>query len=85
MKLSDPLLSRRRCHVDRSFPVRQDPAQAAVLGLGAGSDSVSTLLASNRGPEEEARAADEPLRALLVRLRGHFELIRAVRFAHEGE
>jgi hypothetical protein len=59
--------------------------ELAVLGLGVGSDSVSTLLASNRGPEEEARAADEPLRALLVRLRDQFELIRAVRFAHEGE
>jgi hypothetical protein len=59
--------------------------ELAVLGLGVGSDSVFTLLASNRGPEEEARAADEPLRALLLRLRDHFELIRAVRFAHEGE
>jgi hypothetical protein len=59
--------------------------EVAVLGLGVGSDSVSTLLASNRGPEEEARAADESLRPLLVRLRHHFELIRAVRFAHEGE
>jgi hypothetical protein len=59
--------------------------EVAVFGLEGGSDSVSTLLASNRGPEEEARAADEPLRALLVRLRDHFDLIRAVRFAHEGE
>jgi hypothetical protein len=59
--------------------------EVAVLGLGVGSDSVSTLLASNRGPEEEARAADESLGPLLVRLRHHFELIRAVRFAHEGE
>jgi hypothetical protein len=59
--------------------------EVVVLGLDAGADSVSTLLAQNRGPEDEARAADEPLRALLVRLRDHFELIRAVRFAHEGE
>lgn len=58
--------------------------ELAVLGLGGGSDSVSMVLASNRGPEEEARAADEPLRALLLRLRDHFELLRAVRFAHEG-
>jgi hypothetical protein len=56
-----------------------------VMGLQSGSDSVSTLLASNRGPEEEARAADEPVRELLGRLRPYFELIRAVRFAHEGQ
>jgi hypothetical protein len=60
------------------------PGEVAVLGLDAGKDSVSTLLALNRGSEEEAQAADEPLRALLVRLRDHFELIRAVRFVHEG-
>jgi hypothetical protein len=59
--------------------------EVAVLGLGGGFDSVSTLVASNRGPEEEAKTTDEPLRALLVRLRDHFDLIRAVRFAHEGE
>jgi hypothetical protein len=59
--------------------------EVVVLGLNAGADSVSTLLAQNRGPEDDARAADEPLRALLLRLRDHFELIRAVRFAHEGE
>jgi hypothetical protein len=59
--------------------------EVAVLALGGGFDSVSTLLASKRGPAEEAQAADEPLRALMGRLRDHFELIRAVRFAHEGE
>jgi hypothetical protein len=58
--------------------------ELAVLGMDA-EGSVSTLLAQDRGPEEEARAADEPLRALLVRLHDHFELIRVVRFAHEGE
>ena len=59
--------------------------EVAVLGLGGGFDSVSPLPASKRGAAEEARAADEPLRALMGRLREHFELIRAVRFAHEGE
>jgi hypothetical protein len=59
--------------------------ELAILGLGGGSGSVSMMLASNRGPEEGVRAADEPLRALLVRLRDYFELIRAVRFAHAGE
>jgi hypothetical protein len=59
--------------------------EVVVLGLDAGADSVATLVALNRGPEDEARAADELLRAALLRLRDHFELIRAVRFAHEGE
>jgi hypothetical protein len=59
--------------------------ELAVLGLRNGSGTVSTLLAANRGPEEEAQTIDEPLRALLGRLRDHFELLRAVRFAHEGE
>jgi hypothetical protein len=57
--------------------------EVAVLGLDNGADSVTTLLALNRGGEAEARAADESLRAMLVSLREHFELIRAVRFAHE--
>ncbi len=59
--------------------------EVTVLGLGGGADSVSTLLALNRGSEADAGTADEPLQALLVRLRDHFELIRAVRFAHEGD
>jgi hypothetical protein len=59
--------------------------EVTVLGLGGGADSVSPLLALNRGSEADARTADEPLQALLVRLRDHFELIRAVRFAHEGD
>jgi hypothetical protein len=61
------------------------PSEVSVLGLDPGKDSVSTLLSLNRGSEEEAQAADEPWRALLVRLRDHFELIRAVRFVHEGK
>lgn len=59
--------------------------EVAVLGLDRGADSVSTLLSQNRGADDEARAADEPLRAAMVRLREHFELIRAVRFAHAEE
>lgn len=59
--------------------------EVAILGLDGGADSVSTLLSLNRGPEDESRAVDEPLRALMLRLREHFELIRAVRFAHVEE
>lgn len=59
--------------------------EVAVLGLDRGADSVSTILAQNRGPDDEVRAIDEPLRAAMLRLRDHFELIRAVRFAHAEE
>jgi hypothetical protein len=59
--------------------------ELAVLGLDRGADSVSTLTALNRGTEDEARAVDEPLRALMLRLRDHFDVIRAVRFAHVEE
>jgi hypothetical protein len=59
--------------------------EVAVLGLDRGSEAASTLLALNRGTEEEARAVDQPLLARLEQLRDHFELIRVVRFAHEGE
>jgi hypothetical protein len=59
--------------------------EVVVLGLNAGADSVTTLLAKSRGDEQEAAAADEPLRKLLLQLGDHFELIRAVRFAHEGQ
>ena len=59
--------------------------ELVVLGVSRGADSVSILLAKNRGDEQEALAAEEPLRTLLLRLGEHFELIRAVRFAHQGE
>jgi hypothetical protein len=59
--------------------------EVVVFGLDRGADAPATLLALNRGPEAEARAADEPLLAALGRLKNHFELIRAMRFAHEGE
>jgi hypothetical protein len=61
------------------------PDEVVILGVGGEPRSASTLLALNRGPDAEARAADEPVRALMTRLGEHFELIRAVRFAHEGE
>jgi hypothetical protein len=38
-----------------------------------------------RGPDTEVAAIDDPLLQLMGRLRGHFEVIRAVRFAHEGD
>src|SRR5262245_3573574 len=67
-------------------PVKmRQPDEVVMLGLNPGSTSVATQLAKNRGAEAEAQADDDPLRSLLLRLRDHFEFVRAVRFAHEGE
>jgi hypothetical protein len=66
-------------------PALRQPEEVLVLGVQAGNSSVATLLSKHRGDEAEARAADEPLHALLLRLSEHFELVRAVRFAHAGE
>jgi hypothetical protein len=60
----------------------RDRREVAVLDLDRGAGSLASLLALHRGPAEEARQADEPLQSLLVRLREHFDVIRAVRFAH---
>jgi hypothetical protein len=59
--------------------------EVGVLGIDRGSNAVSSLVARNRGTAEEAREVDQPLLARLEKLRDQFELIRAVRFAHEGE
>ena len=66
------------------FPMRRRD-EVAILALDRGNPSVTSLLAQNRGPEEEASASDRPVREIMTRLADHFELIRAVRFAHEGE
>jgi hypothetical protein len=63
-------------------PKVRHPGEVAILGMNRGSDAIATLTALNRGSDEEARAADKPLRAAMVRLHEHFEFIRAIRFAH---
>ena len=62
-------------------PSLRNRNEVAVLGLAPGKDSLTTILELHRG--DDARAVDEPLRAAMVRLRDHFELVQAVRFAHE--
>jgi len=57
--------------------------EVAIFGLDRG--KAEPLLSLNRGDAAEAREADASLLALLDRVKGEFELIRAVRFAHEGE
>jgi hypothetical protein len=59
------------------------PAELAVLQIRQGEKEVSTLLSRDRGEEPEALAAEQPLRARLVRLRDHFDLVQAVRFVHQ--
>ncbi|MCI0460476.1 MAG: DUF4384 domain-containing protein [Gemmataceae bacterium] len=59
--------------------------EVAVLELDRGGDSLTTVLARDRGTDAEAQEADRPLLALLARLREQFEVVRAVRFAHEGQ
>ena len=66
-------------------PAVRHRGEVAILGLDRGADSLQSLIALNRGTTEESRAVDEPLQSLLLRLRDHFELIRAVRFAHVEE
>jgi serine/threonine protein kinase len=50
---------------------------------GQGVDAVRYDL--HRGFQKELRDIDEPLEQLLGRLHGEFELLRAVRFAHQGK
>jgi hypothetical protein len=67
-----------------SAPLR-NKEELGVLDLHGGEASAATLLAQHRGIEDEARQVDDPLLRLMERLRPQFELVRAVRFAHEGD
>jgi hypothetical protein len=61
----------------------RDRGEVAILGLDRAKGSVERLLALNRGDDAEIRAVDAQLLALMDRMKEEFELIRAVRFAHE--
>jgi hypothetical protein len=64
-----------------------DLRERQVWKLTPGLPAPSLIVAAHRGLKlkAEARRIDDPLVRLLERLRPHFELIQAVRFAHEGE
>ena len=64
-------------------PVRE-PAELAVFEVKDKAKSVTTVVSQARGDQAAAKAADEPLKAMLLRLSPHFDLVRAVRFAHVG-
>ena len=63
-------------------PVR-DPLEFAVRGADEGQPVAQVNRGGHRGPEAEVEAIDDPLLQLLGRLRDDFEVIRAVRFAHQ--
>jgi serine/threonine-protein kinase len=65
-------------------PLRH-PGELAVRGFDRGQPVDSLNLGQNRGIDKEAAAIDDPLLGLMQRLQEHFEVIRAVRFAHQGK
>ena len=62
----------------------RDPLEFAIRGGDEGQQIGSVNRGQHRGPEAEVEEIDDPLLQLLGRLREHFEVIRAVRFAHQG-
>ena len=62
----------------------RQPNEFLLLGVDGSSHPAVTVLAQGPGGEGVPAAA-EPLGALMTRLREHFELVRAVRFAHADD
>jgi hypothetical protein len=93
--LETVLLLARREPLPSDFPLAEllgkapltplrDPLEYALRGGDEGQPVASINRGQHRGPEKEAEAIDDPLLQLMGRLRRHFEVIRAVRFAHVG-
>jgi hypothetical protein len=61
-----------------------NPHEWGLRGFDAGQSVDFLNLGADRAPEEEAARIDDPLLQVMARLGDHFEVIRAVRFAHEG-
>jgi hypothetical protein len=62
-----------------------DPHELALLSLDRGRGMGTIDFSENRGIKKKAQEIDAPMLQLMGRLRGEFDLIRAVRFAHGGE
>jgi hypothetical protein len=58
------------------------PDEVVERGFDRGLLVAELSLDLNRGPKKEAKRIDDQLQRLAERLRDHFELIRAVQFAH---
>jgi tRNA A-37 threonylcarbamoyl transferase component Bud32 len=67
-----------------AVPLR-DPLELAVRGYDAGQPVGTVLEWQNRGPSKDVEEIDDPLLQLMDRLRPYFPVIRAVRFAHQGD
>ena len=65
-------------------PLR-DPRELAVLGFQRGQAIAAIERGVHRGLAKESKQIDEPLLQLMERLRPHFEVVRAVRFAYQGK
>ena len=63
----------------------RDEKELVIMEVRDHAKAVTTVLSRDRGDEVAAKAADEPLKALLLRLAPHFDLVRAVRFAHVAD
>jgi hypothetical protein len=61
-----------------------DPFELAVLSLDA-RQQAEYVVNDHREVGRRAQKIDDPLLALMGRLQEHFEMIRAVRFAHQGD
>jgi hypothetical protein len=63
----------------------RNPKECAVLRWDLGQLSIAQEMGQNRGLDKEAAEIDEPLLALMQRLQSHFDMMRAFRFAHQGD
>jgi hypothetical protein len=64
-------------------PLR-NPLEVAVRGFDPGQAVDHINFGRARGFQKGAQDIDDPLLKMMGRLRKHFEMIRAVRFAHQG-
>ena len=63
-------------------PFHHTQEWARLRGVGEG----EVLRAGgHRDPEDEAGEIDHPVMRVMARLREHFEVVRAVRFAHQAQ
>jgi hypothetical protein len=61
------------------------PQEVVVRGFDHGQPVDALYVGLNRGGGKEAQEMDHPLLQSMERLREHFDLVRAVRFAHQGD
>jgi hypothetical protein len=62
-----------------------NPREWAIRGGDEGQSVDFFDRGDNRGIEKEARLRDDPLLKIMARLQQRFDVVRAVRFAHQGE